>query len=130
MLVGHVPRFGHGRSNLDGVTQHMDVLCSFGLKGQKVHLAPALVSCRQTGIDRYIARPHGRDHVQNIGFNTVIELELQGVGGSVYVLQRVLGAVFQNAFVALCPCLFKQWAFGASLASRISTLLFGLALLK
>jgi hypothetical protein len=77
------------------------------------------------------ARIGGND-VQHAGLQVVIELELQGVGGGIHIHSLVLGAVLDDALVAISPGLLEQRALDvtSSLASRISTLLLGLALLK
>ena len=112
MLVRHVARFGHQWRHLDRVAQHVDVARRPGLMCQEIHLAPALVGRRQTGLDGNLACAHRRHHVQHTGLHVVTELELERIRCSHNVHQRVLGAVLHDALVTIRPGLLEQWALG------------------
>ena len=112
MLVGHVARFGHGRGNLDGVAEHVDIFVDFGLESEEVHVTPALVGGGQPSVDSNGARPHGGDHVEHVSLQAIAELKLQRVRRCVHIDQRVFGPVLQNALVAFCPGLLEQRSFG------------------
>ena len=112
MLVGHVAGLGHGRGDLDRVAQHMDVFDRHRLKGQKIDFAPALVGRGQAGFDRNVASAHGRDVIDHRGFDVVVEIKLEGVGGGVHIDHLVARAVFNDALVAIGPGFFEQGAFG------------------
>ena len=112
MLIGHVTGFRHGRRNLNRVPKHMDVLGSNRLEGQKVNLAPALVGRCQAAFDGNIAGPHMGNHVEHRRLQIVIELELERVGGNVYIDDFVRWAVFNDALVALGPGFLEECTLG------------------
>ncbi|MCY1528296.1 hypothetical protein D9M68_633970 [compost metagenome] len=112
VLVGHVARLGHGRCDLDRITQHVDVFLRLGLEGEEVHLAPARVRRGQAGLHRDVAGAHVGQHVGHGGLEVVVELELQGVGGGVHVHNLVFGAVVDHAVVVFLPGLHEQALLG------------------
>ncbi len=132
MLVGHVARLGHGRRDLQRVAQDVDVPGGLGFHGQPVHLAPALVGGGQARIVRHVAGAHGRQHVEHLGFHVIVEVELERAAGGIDIGQLVLGAVFDDALVALGPSLLEQRAFGRDVVVGVQDqhLALGLGLLE
>ena len=111
VLVGHVARFGHQRRHLQRVAQDVDVLGGLGFHGLPIDLAPALVGGGQARVVGNVAGALGRHDVQHLRLQVVVELELERAGGGIDVGQVVLGAVVDDAFVAVGPGLLEQRAF-------------------
>jgi len=130
MLVGHMAGLGHLRRDLQRIAQDVDVLGGGGLHGQPVHLAPAPVGRGQAGVVGNVAGALRRNHVQHLGLDVVVEVELQRVGGGIDIHRAVLGAVFDDALVAIRPGLLEQRALGGHVVVAVQNqhLGFGLGL--
>ena len=109
--VGHVPGFRHQRRDLNRVADDMDVFRRGRFESQVIDIAPACVGVGQTRLHRDGASPHARQHVQHVGLDVALHVELDGAGFCIDGGGLVLWPVLDHSGVVLGPVFFEQRAF-------------------
>ena len=105
----------------------MDVLGCFGLKGQEVNLAPAL--CGKIPFSPPGCAAHVRRHdTAHVVANSILAVLVAASTSTTLLLLQVLNHALWCSFHALVNKPFLDWM--SSFASRMMTLLLGLAFLK
>jgi hypothetical protein len=106
--IGHVSRLGHALRDLDRIADHVHMLGRRGLEGQEIHVAPARIGIGQAGLHDQVTSTHRRQHVQHVGLDVVLDLELDGIGARINRHRLVLAAILDHRAVDLAPGLLEQ----------------------